>query len=223
MLVVIAGGGRTGAQLAKSLVNLGHDVHLVESRNDVLARIHKELPTESIFTGNPLDSVVLEQAKIEEADVFAAVTPSDCENLSLCYFVRKKYQVKRTIARVNNPRNAWLFNSSFYVDVAVNQADLLSRLIQEEMSLGDMMTLLKLRKGRYSLVEEKLPKGAGVVGKAIKDIALPSDCVIAAIIRKGELVLPRGITILEPEDEILAIADPESAKKLEQLFFTKEL
>jgi trk system potassium uptake protein TrkA len=218
MFVIIAGGGRTGAQLARYLFDEGHQVSLVEDRKDVLARIHKELPTELIFTGNPLDPHVLEQVGIQQAQVFAATMTSDETNLALCYFTRQKYNIGRTIARVNNPRNAWLFNEKFHVDVAINQAELLARIIEEEMSLGDMMTLLKLRRGRYSLVEEKIPAGAEALGTPIKDIPFPENCVIAAIIRNGKIVVPRGSTVFEVGDEILAVTDEESSKKLAQLF-----
>ncbi|PKO01943.1 MAG: potassium transporter TrkA [Chloroflexi bacterium HGW-Chloroflexi-5] len=214
MFVIIAGGGRTGAQLARSLLSENHTVHVIEHRKEVLTRIHKELPTEVIFPGNALDTQVLEQAGIKEAQVFAATTTSDAENLSLCFLVKERYKINRTIARVNNPRDAWLFDSKFNVDVAVNQADILSRLIQEEMSLGDMMTLLKLKRGRYSLVEEKIPSGSKVCGVSIKDLKLPASCVIAAILRHGEIVLPRGTTVLKNEDEVLAITDTEGARQL---------
>jgi len=222
MFVIIAGGGRTGAQLARSLLSENHTVHVIEYRKEVLARIHKELPTEVIFPGNPLDTQTLEQAGIKEAQVFAATTTSDTENLSLCFLVKERYKINRTIARVNNPRDAWLFDGKFNVDVAVNQADILSRLIQEEMSMGDMMTLLKLKRGRYSLVEEKIPDKAKAIGVAIKDLNLPSNCVVAAIIRKGEIVLPRGITTLEREDEVLAITDAEGARQLAEILGVPE-
>lgn len=218
MFVIIAGGGRTGAQLARSLINGDHTVHMIDYRKEVLARIHKELPTEVIFPGNPLDTQVLEQAGIKNANVFAATTTSDSENLALCYIARERYRVKRTIARVNNPRNAWLFDSKFHVDVAVNHADILSRLIEEEMSMGDMMTLLKLKRGKYALVEEKIPPKAKAIGIAIKDLNLPANCTIAAIIRSGEVIVPRGVTTLEIGDEVLAITDPEGAKALADLF-----
>lgn len=218
MFVVIAGGGRTGAQLARYLFDEGHQVSIVEDRKDVLARIHKELPTELIFIGNPMDPITLEQVGIEQAQVFAATTTSDETNLSLCYFVREKYKIGRTIARVNNPRNAWLFNEKFHVDVAVNQAELLARLIEEEMSLGDMMTLLKLRRGRYSVVEEKIPRNAKALGTAIKDIKFPENCVIAAIIRNGKIIVPRGTTLFEVDDEVLAVTDEDGAKQLADLF-----
>ncbi len=218
MFVIIAGGGRTGAQLARSLLSGDHKIHVVDYRKEVLGRIHRELPTEVIFPGNPMDCQILEQAGIKEANVFAATTTSDAENLSLCYMARQKYGVKRTIARVNNPRNAWLFDAKFGVDVAVNHAEILSRLIEEEMSMGDMMTLLKLKRGRYALVEEKIPPKAIAVGQAIKDLKLPTNCTIAAIIRSGEVIVPRGITVLEVGDEVLAITDTDGAKKLAELF-----
>ncbi len=217
MYVIITGGGRTGAQLARILLAQGHFVQLVESRPEVLARIHKELPTESIFEGRAIDPDVLEKAGAEKADVIAACTTEDEVNLAICYMARTRFKVPRTIARINNPRNAWLFDAKFKVDVAVNQAEIMASIIEEEMSLGDMMTLLKLRRGNYSLVEEKIPEGAPAIGVAIKDMDLPDHCVIAAIIRHGEVIVPRGVTVFEPGDEILAVTDPEGARLLAQL------
>jgi trk system potassium uptake protein len=218
MFVLIAGGGRTGAQLARLLLSQNHQVHLVDNRRDVLARIHRELPTEVIFEGNPLDLEVMEQAGINKADVVAACTTSDDANLVICYIARKSYNVRRTIARVNNPRSAWLFNDTFNVDVAVNQAEILAQLIEEEMSMGDMITLMKLRRGNYSIVEETIAFGARAIGIQIKDLGLPDRCVVAAIIRKGEVIVPRGVTILEAEDEVLAVTDPDGARLLCDLF-----
>lgn len=217
MKVVIVGGGRTGTQLARLLLQQNYDVHLVEERRDVLARIHRELPTEIIHEGNPVDPAVLEQAGIQSADVVTACTSIDEVNLVVCYVARTRYKVRRTIARVNDPRDAWLFKDLFYVDVAVNQAAIMSRLIEEEMSMGDMMTLLKLRRGNYSLVEEKIPEGASGIGLAIKDLNI-EGVVIAAIIRHGEVIVPRGITTFEAGDEVLAVTDPEGAQKLAELF-----
>ncbi|MFZ1238060.1 MAG: NAD-binding protein, partial [Anaerolineae bacterium] len=103
MFVLIAGGGRTGTQLATLLLAQNHDIRLVESRPDILARIHRELPTEAIYEGNATDPQILEQAGIERADVVAAVTNNDADNLTLCFMARSRYKVGRTIARVNNP------------------------------------------------------------------------------------------------------------------------
>ena len=213
MKVIIAGGGRTGAQLARFLISQNHDVTIVEDRKEVLSRIHRELPTEMIVEGNPISPLILEDAGIQSANVLAAVTTSDEMNLVLCYIARKRYGVRRTIARVNNPRDAWLFTEQFHVDVAVNQSEILARLIEEEMSMGDMMTLLKLRRGNYSLVEEKVPPGAKVLGVELRNMDL-SHCVIAAIIRHGEMVMPRGVTTFEVGDEVLAVADPQGARLL---------
>jgi trk system potassium uptake protein TrkA len=218
MFVVIAGGGRTGVHLARLLLKQNHEVRVIENRREVLSQIHHELPTETIFEGNPVDPRVLERAGLGQADVMAAVTTNDEENLVLCYIAREKFGARRTIARVNNPRDAWLFTNIFHCDVAVNQAEIMSSLIEEEMSMGDMMTLLKLRRGNYALVEEKIPVGAKAVGTAIKDLRLPEHCVVAAIIRKGEVIVPRGITRFEVGDEVLAVTDPEGAKELLKLF-----
>ena len=217
MFVIIAGGGRTGSQLAILLLSGGHKVVVVEHRRELLTRLHQEIPTEAIYEGNPTDPSVLEQADIRKANVIAACTSDDTANLALCFLARKTFGVPRTIARVNNPRNAWLFNGKFHVDVALNQANVFASLIQEEMSMGDMMTLLKLRRGRYSLVEEKVPDGAKAIGVALKDLGLPDECVIAAIIRDGKVTLPRGDTTFQKDDEVLAVTDPDGARQLAAL------
>lgn len=217
MFVLIAGGGRTGARLANLLMNERHKVRIVENRAGLLARLHQELATEAIVEGNPIDPTVLEQAGIREAHVVAAVASDDSVNLTLCFLAKEMFEVPRTIARVNNANNAWLFNSRFHVDVALNQADLLAHLIQEEMSLGDMMTLFQIRRGRYSVVEEKVPEGATGIGVALKDMGLEEQCVIAAIIRDGKMALPRGESTFQAGDEIIAVASPEGAKKLSEL------
>jgi trk system potassium uptake protein TrkA len=220
MLILIVGGGRTGTQLATLLMEQGHTVRLIEWRQEILSRLHHELPTEVIFHGKPIDPVALEQAGIQEADVLAAVTTSDQENLTLCYFAKEVYKVRRTIARVNNPRDAWLFDEKFHVDVAVNQAELISRLIEEEMAMGSMMTLMKLKEGDYSLIEEHIVAGSSAIGTQIKDLGLPEHVVIAAIIRKDEIIVPRGITSFEMGDEVLLFSDSEGADKIKNLFET---
>jgi len=217
MFVLIAGGGRTGARLANLLINEGYKVRMVENRGPLLARLHQELATEVIYEGNPIDPSILEQAGIREAHVLAAVTSDDSSNLSLCFLAKTMFDVPRTIARVNSPNNAWLFGPKFHVDVALNQADVLAHLIQEEMSVGDMMTLFQIRRGLYSVVEEKIPPGAKGIGLALKDMGLEEHCVIAAIIRNGKMTLPRGDSVFQEGDEIVAVASPEGAKKLSEL------
>ena len=122
-----------------------------------------------------------------------------------------EFKVPRVIARVNNPKNAWLYTPAMGVDVALNQADLIARLIAEEMSLGDMLTLQKLRKGSYSLVEEKVHPDSVANGQAVGDLDFPQHCVLTAIIREGELIVPRGDMVLQTADEVLAVV--HSAEK----------
>ena len=217
MFVLIAGGGRTGARLANLLINQNYKVRLVENHRELLGRLHQELPTEVIYEGNPIEPSVLEEAGIREVHAVAAVTAEDATNLALCFLSKTMFDVPRTIARVNNPNNAWLFNEKFHVDVALNAADVFAHLIEEEMSLGDMMTLFKIRRGSYSVVEEKVPEGAKVIGIPLKDLNLAEHCVIAAIIRDGVMTLPRGDSTLQENDEIIAVASPEGARKLAEL------
>lgn len=218
MFVLVIGGGPTGAQLASRLGASKCRVRLVEHRRDMLAHLHRELPSEVIYEGNPLDEQVLETAGIRQAQVLAACTSSDTDNLVLCFLARSRYGVPRTIAQINQSHNAWLFDARFHVDVALDPAEILSSLIAEEMSLGEMMTLLKLRRGQYALVEQQIPAGAKAVGVALKDLDLPEKCLIAVIIRRGEVVLPRGATVLEAGDEVLAVIESQAAEQLAALF-----
>ena len=218
MYVLIAGGGRTGATLALTLSAQKHEVRLLEHRANVLAHIHRDLPTELIYEGNATDPRTLELAGVSSAQVLVASMSNDAENLSLCFIARERFRVPRTIATINDPRNAWLFDGKFRVDVALNQADILASLIEQEMSLGDMMTLLKLRKGSYSLVSETLPPSARAVGLAIQELPLPRSSVICAILRGGEVLIPRGNVKLAAGDDVLALVDDASAPELAALF-----
>jgi trk system potassium uptake protein TrkA len=160
---------------------------------------------------------VLERAGIQKAQVLAAVTGSDETNLVITSLGKFEFNVPRVIARINNSKNAWLFTPDMGVDVALNQAEILAKLTVEEMSLGDMMTMLKIRNGKYSLVEEKIAPNAQAVGKALKDLLLPENCVISGIIRHGKIVMPRGVTVLEEADEVLALVDDSSREQLAKL------
>ncbi len=205
MFVLIVGGGKTGSQLADNLIKEGHQVTVIEDRDVVLERLRQELPPGAVFAGDGSSPDVLEAAGIARAQVLAAVTGNDEANLVITTLARFEFHVSRVIARVNNPKNAWLFTAEMGVDVALNQADILARLIAEEMSLGDMMTLLKLRKGEYSVVEEKVHPASVAAGKPLSQLEMPGECTIAAIIRKGRLVIPHGDTVLQPADEVLAV------------------
>ncbi len=217
MFVLIVGGGKVGSHLASLLLEQGHTIRIVDSRPDVLTKLHRELPAEVIHPGDGTDPARLEQSGIRKANVVAAVTGNDEDNLVVTSLARFEYAVPRIIARVNNPRNAWLFTPEMGVDVALNQADLMAKMIEEEMSLGDMITLLKLRKGEVELVEEKIAPTAIANGKAVKDIEWPPDCTLAAILRKGEVIPPRGDTVLQAFDEVLAIVRTPQREALAKL------
>jgi trk system potassium uptake protein TrkA len=221
MFVLIVGGGKVGSHLARLLLEEGHDVRVIDNRHDVLIKLHRELPAEVIHSGDGTDPIRLEQTGIRQANVLAAVTGNDEANLVATSLARFEFNVPRTIARVNNPRNQWLFNAEMGVDVAINQGDIMAKLIVEEMSLGDMVTLLKLRKGDVELVEEKIAENARVNGMAIRDIAWPQHCTVAAVLRKGDVITPNGNTVLQPFDEVLAVVRTTERKALAELLGRK--
>lgn len=214
MYVIVVGGGKVGAYLANLLLSSGERVKVIEERREDIPALQRELPVEAVMQGSGADPLVLEAAGIRQADVVAAVTGSDETNLVVAGLARSEFNVPRVIARVNDPRNAWMFTPKLGVDVALNQADLLAHLIAEEMSVGEMMTLLKLRKGDYSLVEEKVHPRSPASGKPISALGLPAECVFAGIIRKGKLLIPRGDLLLQPDDEVLAVVHSSEMAKL---------
>ena len=217
MFVMIVGGGKVGSHLARLLLDEGHAVRVIDMREDVLAKLHRDLPAEVIHAGDGTDPVRLEQTGIRRANVLAAVTGNDETNLVATSLARFEFAVPRIIGRVNNPRNAWLFTPDMGVDVALNQADLIAKMIAEEMSLGDMMTLLKLRKGEVELVEEKIHQTSLVHGKMIKEIQWPPQCTLAAVIRKGDVITPKGDTVLQAFDEVLAVVHATQRTELAKL------
>jgi trk system potassium uptake protein TrkA len=216
MKVMIVGGGKVGAYLASFLLSEGHDVSLIELRKDEIPQLRIDLPEKVVIHGNGTDPNMLEASGIHQTDVLAVVTGVDEINLVVANLARFEFDVPRIIARVNHPKNVWMFTPEMGVDVALNQADLLGSLIVEEMSLGDMMTLLKLRKGKYSLVVEKVAPQARAIGQKLVDLHLPDQCVIAAVIRNGELFIPNGESILQEMDEIIAMVRTDQKKQLAQ-------
>jgi len=217
MFVIIVGGGKTGAFLAHQLVSDGYQVRLIENRPELVTKLQETLPADVVVIGDGSSPGVLESAGIRQANVLAAVTGEDEANLVITTLARFEFHVPRTIARVNNPKNFWLFTPEMGVDVGLNQTEIFARLIAEEMSLGDMMTLLKLRRGEYSLVEEKLLPGSGLLGTPLKDLPLPETCTIAAVIRDGKVISPRGNMLFQPGDEVLAVVDNQSLQNLRLL------
>ncbi|HEX6303998.1 MAG TPA: TrkA family potassium uptake protein [Anaerolineales bacterium] len=218
MKVIVVGGGKTGAQLTRQLLSEGHEIKLIEIRREARERLEQDLPSGVLVTGDGSSPTILESAGIRQAQVLAAVTGEDEANLVITSLARFEFSVPRTIARVNNPKNAWLFTPEMGVDAGLNQTDILAKLIAEEMSVGDMMTLVKLRRGEYAIVEEKLPPGSKVVGKPLKELPIPATCVIAAVIREGMVIAPRGNLVFQAGDEVLAVVDNQSKEILSALF-----
>ena len=217
MNVIIVGGGRVGEYLATLLLSAGHWVQLIEIRPHQVAILEQDLPAETVILGSGTDPAVLEAAGIRTTDVVAVVTGADEINLVAATIVRLEYQVPRVVARVKNPKNAWLFTPKMGVDVALNQAELMARLVVEEMSVGDMMTLLKLNKGAFSLIEEKVHPASLVVGKQVNQLNLPEECILVAIIRNNKLIIPHGKTRLLSEDEVLAIVHASKIQDLAKI------
>jgi trk system potassium uptake protein TrkA len=200
MNVLIVGAGQVGSYLAPLLVKDGHNVKVVEVRENHLQALKRDLPEDAIIAGNFTDPSALERAGIKQANVVVAVAPTDEANLVVANLAKFELGVKRVIARANNPKNSWLFTPEMGVDVGLTEADLMAHVVAEEMSLGDMMTLLKLNDGKYSMVQEKVHPKSAVVGKSLREIHFPVECVLAAVLRKSELVIPRGDTVLQEND-----------------------
>ena len=217
MKVMIIGGGKVGTFLANFLLKEKHEVTVVEINRGELERLHRELGEKNVVCGSGTDPAVLESAGIHNMNVLAAVTGHDEANLVVTSIARYEFNVPRVIARVNNPKNAWLFTPDMGVDVALNQAELIGQLILEEMSMGDMVTLLKLRKGQYSIVEEKVAPHASIVGKRLDEVNLPDQCVIVALLRREGMVIPHGDFVFKPADEVIALVHSSQTEELAKL------
>jgi trk system potassium uptake protein len=214
MKVIIVGGGKMGTHLASLLLAEQHRVKVIEVREEEVRHLHDDLPSGTVVPGSGTDPAILESAGIRDADVMAAVTGRDETNLVATSLARFEFGVPRTIARVKDPKNGWMFTQAMGVDVALSQANLMAHLIAEEMSLGNMMTLLKLSKGEFSLVEEKVHPAAPAAGKKVADLRFPTECLLAGVIRQGQLIIPHGDTVLQSGDEVLAVVHASQMAQL---------
>jgi trk system potassium uptake protein TrkA len=214
MDIIIVGGGKVGTHLASLLMAEGYAVKLIENQSEKIPRLLSILSPGRVIHGDGTDPELLKTADIQKANVVVAVTGSDETNLVITSLARFEFKISRTIARVNDPKNAWLYTQVMGVDVSLNQADLIAHLIIEQMSLGEMMTMLKLSRGQYSLVEIQIDATSEAAGKAVSTLSLPQECVLVAVIRRGELIIPHGNTILEPQDEVLALVHISHASSL---------
>jgi trk system potassium uptake protein TrkA len=216
MLAVIIGGGRGGSYLARDLQGQGYQIKVVDRRPEVVAKLRQEIGGD-VICGDGCSPQILEQIGVAKADLVVALTHNDEDNLVVCRLVKHHFHVPRVIARVNNPLNEWLYTKAWGVDVPISQVHLTSKVIEEEIGLGELVTLLKLNRGQAALVEVTLPETSPCRGKVIRELDFPSDTVIVSVIRGGKLVIPRGDTTLEAGDEILAVSTIAAEKSLKEL------
>jgi len=213
MFALIVGGGRTGSYLARTLIEDGHEVVLLEKNPAVFARLVGAVKARN-FQADGCDPEQLEKAGVANADLVVGMTGDDEDNLVVSWLAKNVYNVKRVIARVNNPRNQWLFTSEWGVDIAVSAVHIISKLIQEEATLGEIVTLLKLAEGAVSLVEMTIADESDAKGKALGDLELPKDSVLVTVLRQGKVIIPAPDTVLEALDEVLAVTSPASEPAL---------
>jgi len=215
MKVVVAGAGNMGRHLALDLSARGHEVTLIEQETAPAARARHDLPeTVRVVLGDACEPYVLEEAKLGEADVMVAATGDDEDNLVVSLLAKQEFAVPRVLARVNHPENEWMFTEQWGVDTAVSPPHILTALVEEAVSVGDIVRLLKLQRGKVTLVELTLQQGSEVVGRPMYELRLPLDSAIVAIVRAEHVVIPQPETVLAAGDEVMAIATPEVEEDL---------
>ena len=210
MYVVIVGGGRIGRYVAKDMTDKGHDVTVIERQAGRCEQLVAETNV-LVIEGDAGDVRYLEQAHVDRADVFVATTHEDDDNLVSCQLAKIEFGVKRAISRVNTPKNVEIFETLGIE--AVSSTRLISELLENEFSVGDLIRLTSLRGGRVSLVEVRIPED-GRPARAVQDLGLPHDAVLVAIFRQQETVIPRGSAQVCPGDDVVALATPEVEEDL---------
>jgi trk/ktr system potassium uptake protein len=219
MNVLVVGGGKVGKNLSYFLVeHNGHTVTLIERSEDVARKLAEELPGTAIVEGDGCDPAVLRAAGVEGMDAVAAVTGDDEDNLVVALLCKREFQVRRVAARVNNPKNAWLFTGRMGVDVPVDAARVIARNLEADINLGAIVRLLRLREGQVALVELTVAAESGAVGKQVQMLDLPPGCVLVALLRDEEVIIPSGDTTIAAGDQVLAVARAEYEAALAERF-----
>jgi trk system potassium uptake protein len=212
MKVVIAGGGAVGTFIAGELHQGGHEVHLIEQDGDRVARLKAVGEPEGAtwHIADACEVASLRTIGLDDADVVAAVTGDDEDNLVISLLAKQEFAVPRVVARVNNPKNEWMFNENWGVDVAVSTPHLLTALVEEAVSVGTLVRLLSFEGGRASLIEVTLAGESPAVDQEIVDMDFPRDSTVVAVLRSDRVVVPRGDTRLQAGDEVLVLVTAES-------------
>jgi trk system potassium uptake protein TrkA len=215
MYIVIGGAGKVGSSLAKKLANKGHTVAVVEKNREKCRRLAEDRSDILVINGDACDIRYLEEAGIQRADILAAVTGDDDDNLVMCQLAMETYQVPRTVARVNDPRNERIFQA-LGID-ALSSTTIITRLIEEEATTGDVITLQALKKGSVALVEMDLPKNSPIAGKRVSELGFPKGIVLVSIIRDDEVIVPRGNTEIKSGDMVIALTSPDKEQDLRDI------
>jgi trk system potassium uptake protein TrkA len=219
--VAIAGAGNVGTYIAGDLHEAGHDVLLLDKSPDLVQRLRGSLAVE-FFVGDACEVSSLHSAGVEGADVMVAATGDDEDNLVISLLAKQEFAVPRVVARVNHPKNQWLFNESWGVDVSVSTPQLLTALVEEAVSVGSLVRLLQFKGGVAHLVEITLAEDSPANDTAIADLAFPRDAVVVAVVRADRLVVPRGDTTLQSGDEVLVLVTADAEDAVHALFIAEQ-
>jgi trk system potassium uptake protein TrkA len=203
MYVVIVGAGKIGYFLAKRLYTSKNTVSIIDKDKLICEEIAKELEI-LVIHGDGCDPRILQEAGIERAEVLAAVTGDDEDNLVVCQLAKERFSVQRTVGRINNPDNEHAF-AELGVDVPIDSTEIIAKIIEEEVSFSDFVNLMSFKRGKLTIVRVDLPDDSPVINKEIKDIELPPDSVLVSIVRGEEVIVPKGNTVLMPRDDVIAI------------------
>ena len=209
MKVAIAGGGVVGTSVAEDLCASGHDVLIIESDAALVEKMESTMACRW-FVGDACEVSTLQGAGVAEADVVVAATGDDEDNLVVSLLAKQEFAVPRVIARVNHPKNRWLFNETWGVDVSVSTPHLMTALVEEAVSVGTLVRLLHFAEGKARLVEVTLAENTPAQGQNIAELGMPRDSSVVAIVRERRVVVPRGDTVLEAGDEVIALVTEDS-------------
>lgn len=210
MRVVISGAGAVGRHLAGDLARRGHQVTLIEQNPDVLETAKEWAPDVDHQIGDACEPWVLEKVRMNTADVVVAATGDDEDNLVTSLLAKQEFGVPKVLARVNHPSNEWLFTEQWGVDAAVSPPHILTAMVEEEVTVGDLVRLLPLERGGISIVELTIPPDSPTAGRPLYELRLPPDSAIVAIIRGGHVVVPQPETVVADGDEVIALTVPDA-------------
>lgn len=216
MKVVIAGAGNVGTSIAADLHAAGHDVLILEKDGDLVSKLRPTLAVE-LTEGDCCEVNTLRDAGLDSADVLVAATGDDEDNLVVSLLAKTEFAVPRVVARVNHPKNQWLFNATWGVDVFVSTPHLLTALVEEAVSVGSLVRLLQFEGGDAHLVEVTLAEASPACSRQLSDLEMPRDASVVAIVRGGRVVIPRGDTVLQAADEVVVLVSGDSETKVKDL------